>query len=60
VFEAPQAKAREMLIEMEHSTIGNLLLIGSPLKFSETLVEYRRTPPRLGENTDEVLKELHQ
>jgi formyl-CoA transferase len=60
VFEAPQAKAREMLIEMEHSTIGNLLLIGSPLKFSETLVEYRRPPPRLGENTDEVLKELHQ
>ena len=58
VFEAPQAKARGMLIEMEHSTIGNLPLVGSPLKFSETLVEYRRPPPRLGEHTQEVLKEL--
>ena len=58
VFEAPQAKARGMLIEMEHSTIGNLPLVGSPLKFSETPVEYRRPPPRLGEHTQEVLKEL--
>jgi crotonobetainyl-CoA:carnitine CoA-transferase CaiB-like acyl-CoA transferase len=33
-------------------------LIGSPIKMSETPPSYRRHPPYLGENTDEVLEEL--
>jgi formyl-CoA transferase len=58
VFAAPQVKAREMLIDVEHAEIGDLRLVGSPLKFSETPVDYRLPPPRLGEHTEEVLKEL--
>lgn len=58
VFAEPQVEAREMLIEMEHPVIGRLPLVGSPLKFSKTPVEYKLPPPRLGEHTDEVLKEL--
>lgn len=58
VFTMPQVEARDMLIEMDHPAIGKLPLVGSPLKFSDTPVEYRRPPPRLGEHTDEVLKEL--
>ena len=58
VFAEPQVEAREMLIDMEHSEIGDLRLVGSPLKFSETPVEYKLPPPRLGEHTEEVLKEL--
>ena len=54
----PQVEAREMLIHMEHSEIGDLKLVGSPLKFSETPVNYNLPPPRLGEHTEEVLKEL--
>jgi glutaryl-CoA transferase len=55
VFAEPQVEAREMLIHMEHPEIGDLTLVGSPLKFSETPVEYRLPPPRLGEYTEEIL-----
>ena len=57
-FSIPQAEAREMLIHMEHKEIGDLRLAGSPLKFSDTPVEYKLPPPRLGEHTEEVLREL--
>ncbi|MEO8357684.1 MAG: CoA transferase [Chloroflexota bacterium] len=58
VFAEPQVEAREMLIHMEHPEIGDLRLVGSPLKFSNTPVEYKLPPPKLGEHTEEVLKEL--
>jgi formyl-CoA transferase len=58
VFGDPQVDAREMLVHMQHEEIVDLKLVGSPLKFSDTPVEYRRPPPRLGEHTDEVLKGL--
>jgi formyl-CoA transferase len=58
VFSMPQVEAREMLIHMEHPTIEELPLVGSPLKFSDTPVEYKLPPPRLGEHTEEVLKEF--
>jgi crotonobetainyl-CoA:carnitine CoA-transferase CaiB-like acyl-CoA transferase len=58
VFAEPQIEAREMLIHMQHPEIGDLRLIGSPLKFSETPVEYKLPPPRLREHTEEILKEL--
>jgi len=57
-FSMPQLEAREMLVRMQHSTIGNLPLVGSPLKFSDTSVVYKLPPPRLGEHTEEVLDEL--
>jgi crotonobetainyl-CoA:carnitine CoA-transferase CaiB-like acyl-CoA transferase len=56
----PQVEAREMLIHMDHVEIGDLRLVGSPLKFSETPVDYRRPPPKLGEHTEEILKELFE
>ncbi len=58
VFAEPQVEAREMLIHMEHPEIGDLRLVGSPLKFSDTPVQYKLPPPKLGEHTEEVLKEL--
>ena len=58
VFSMPQVEEREMLIRMRHPTIGELPLVGSPLKFSDTPVEYKLPPPRLGEHTEEVLREL--
>lgn len=60
VFEDPQVQAREMKISMPYpdSPNGRVDLIGNPIKFSETPVTYRRHPPRMGEHTDEVLKEM--
>ena len=57
-FSMPQVKEREMLVTMKHPTIGDLPLVGSPLKMSETPVEYRLPPPLMGEHTEEVLREL--
>ncbi|MBK9928141.1 MAG: CoA transferase [Anaerolineales bacterium] len=57
-FSTPQVETREMLVHMEHPTIGDLSLVGSPLKFSDTPVEYKSPPPRLGEHTEDVLREL--
>jgi len=58
VFSMPTVKEREMLVKMDHPTIGELPLVGSPLKMSDTPVEYRLHPPLMGEHTEEVLREL--
>ncbi|MBL8103820.1 MAG: CoA transferase [Anaerolineales bacterium] len=58
VFSMPTVKEREMLVRMEHSTIGLLPLVGSPLKMSATPVEYRLPPPLFGEHTEEILATL--
>lgn len=57
IFSMPQVQAREMLIEMDHPTIGKLPLVGSPLKLSATPVDYKLPPPRLGEHTEEILNQ---
>jgi len=58
VFSMPTVKEREMLVKMDHPTIGELPLVGSPLKMSETPVEYRLPPPLMGEHTREILMSL--
>ena len=58
IFADPQVLAREMLIELEHPTVGRMRQAGFPFKLSETPAEARRHPPLLGEQTDEVLREL--
>ncbi len=60
VFEDPQVKARNMTIEMDHPLAGDdpLRLIASPIRLSETPVDYRLPPPTLGQHTDEILAEV--
>jgi Predicted acyl-CoA transferases/carnitine dehydratase len=43
---------------MPHPKAGSVRLIGSPMKFSGTPVEYRQPPPLLGEHTEEVLRDV--
>jgi crotonobetainyl-CoA:carnitine CoA-transferase CaiB-like acyl-CoA transferase len=58
VFADPQIAARGMVAAMPHPLTDDLRLVASPLKLSETPVQYRRAPPLLGEHTEEVLREL--
>jgi crotonobetainyl-CoA:carnitine CoA-transferase CaiB-like acyl-CoA transferase len=60
VFADPQVLHREMKISMPYpgAAGGAVDLIGNPVKYSETQVDYRHAPPRLGEHTEEVLQEL--
>ncbi len=52
----PQVLAREMVISMPDENGLPVRMMGSPFKFSDTPVSYRHAPPRIGANTDEVLR----
>ncbi len=56
VFQAPQVLHRDMLMEVEHPTAGNVRMAGIPVKFSVTPASVRRPPPLLGEHNGEILK----
>ncbi|MGG0287088.1 CaiB/BaiF CoA-transferase family protein [Peribacillus butanolivorans] len=58
MLEDPQIKARDMLVNMEHPTVENLRVTGSPLKLSKTPVTMRKHPPLYGEHTDSILAEI--
>jgi formyl-CoA transferase len=57
VFADPQVQAREMVVEVDHPTLGHIRALGSPIKMSETPPEVHGRAPRLGEHTAEVLRE---
>ncbi|PGZ95928.1 CoA transferase [Bacillus pseudomycoides] len=57
-LETEQAVSRDMTIHMEHPTIENLTLVGSPLKLAKTPVRMQKHPPLHGEHTEQILKEL--
>lgn len=58
VFADPHVQARNMEIKMDVPGCEEpISLIGSPMKFSETPVNYRWPPPRVGEHTDKILTE---
>ncbi len=52
-----QASARDMVLAIDHPTLGRLETLGSPLKLSATPVETGRAAPRLGEHTVQVLRD---
>ena len=59
-LQSEQAKAREMVVSVARSDVegGAVTLLGNPLKFSRTPVQYHGAPPRFGEDTEEVLSGL--
>jgi crotonobetainyl-CoA:carnitine CoA-transferase CaiB-like acyl-CoA transferase len=57
-FAAPQARALEMDVAIEHPVLGLVHQVGFPFSFERTPPAMRSAPPLLGEHTDEVLTEL--
>jgi crotonobetainyl-CoA:carnitine CoA-transferase CaiB-like acyl-CoA transferase len=57
MHEDPQARAREMIVDVEHATAGTVQTIGHPVKFSETPAKVAAAAPVLGQHTREVLAE---
>lgn len=58
VFQEPQIQARDMQVTVPHPYNEALQLVGNPIKFSRTPVEYRSAPPTLGQHTEDVLARL--
>jgi formyl-CoA transferase len=56
-FADPQVRARGMIVELDHPTLGRVRTPGSPVKMSETPPLVARPAPRLGEHTRQVLRE---
>jgi len=57
MLQDPQVRAREMVLEVDHSRLGRTKTLGSPVKFSTTPTSVRRGAPLLGEHTREILDE---
>ena len=58
MFADPQVKARGLAIDIPHSLGGSVPQVASPIRLSETPVEYRNAPPLLGEHTEQVLSSV--
>jgi crotonobetainyl-CoA:carnitine CoA-transferase CaiB-like acyl-CoA transferase len=56
-FADPQVQSREMVVDVDHPTLGRLRMAGAPVKMSETPPRANRRAPVLGEHTREVLRE---
>jgi len=55
VFEDPQVRHRGLRVDIPHPAGVDVPTVASPMRFSETPVEYDRPPPLLGQHTREVL-----
>ena len=54
----PQVLAREMIVEVDHPTAGQVKTIGHPVKFSRTPANVDASAPLLGQHTRDVLSEV--
>lgn len=54
----PQVLARNFIVELEHPVLGMVKSLATPIHMSGTGLSFRRHPPLLGEQTDEILAEL--
>jgi crotonobetainyl-CoA:carnitine CoA-transferase CaiB-like acyl-CoA transferase len=58
VFDDPQLRHNQAIIELEHPTVGRIRQAAPAARFDKTPAQAGSAPPLLGEHTDEVLGEL--
>lgn len=54
----PHIQQKEMIADMEHPDLGTFKSPANPVNFSSLDTDATEAPPRLGEHTDEVLREM--
>ena len=60
VFNHPQVQHRGMKISLPHEAAGSVDLVGNPIQFSKTKIEYTSAPPMLGQHSVQALNEWLQ
>lgn len=58
VLQDPAVREADVVEEVEHPTAGKVRLLRFPVEFSSGRASCWRIPPRSGEHTDEVLREI--
>jgi crotonobetainyl-CoA:carnitine CoA-transferase CaiB-like acyl-CoA transferase len=58
VYRDPQVKHLGIVQEVDHPSAGRIKLAGSPIRADDSQLPVRLPPPRLGEHTEEVLREV--
>ena len=58
VFADPQVLHRGLQVRAPHAAAGEVAMVRNPIRFSATPIAHDRAPPRLGEHTDEVLRDV--
>ena len=58
VFNSPHLLAREYFWDANHTTLGKVPQLGSPMRFSRTPVRRGKAGPLLGEDSSDLLTEL--
>ncbi|WP_163970242.1 CaiB/BaiF CoA transferase family protein [Oceanobacillus halotolerans] len=58
ILHDPHVKEREMVVEMEHPSLGILHQLGVPVKLSRTPGAVKDAPPSQGEHSEAILRQI--
>ena len=58
VFRDPQIIARQLPMQLPHPELGSVPTVGSPIKMSQTPVQYQHAAPKLGQHSREIAEKL--
>lgn len=54
----PQVQHNKMIQKMVHPKWGEISVVATPIRYSETPAQYKTAPPDIGENSIEILKSI--
>lgn len=57
-LEQPHCQARDLVTNISHPQLGDIKVVGNPIKFGDKTVKQHSAPPRLGENSSEILSTM--